>query len=153
MAPKIMDPMPLPEKLRRDRAQVFTTMEQLRNEYGREPSDEEVMDITGIPLKRMLKVKQAMHAKIPLSVYEAGSEDESGTPDITSSSRSPMDDWLDAVYHDSNDIDKVILQYKSGYRGAPILSNQEIAAKLKLSPGAVSQRSAKLQARLGEFNG
>lgn len=35
-----------------------------------------------------------------------------------------------------------------GLHGKPILQNQAIAAKLGISPGAVSQRKARIQAKL-----
>lgn len=153
LAPQITDPMPIPERMRRDRAEIYSAVEQLRNDMGREPTDEEVQEITGIPLKRVLKVKSVQHANIPLSVFEGTDTDEDATPEIAVSRRTPMDDWVDAVYHDSDSIDKIVLQHKSGYRGAQILGNQQIAKLLNISPAAVSQRAARLQARLEEFNG
>jgi DNA-binding NarL/FixJ family response regulator len=42
----------------------------------------------------------------------------------------------------------VILEHALGLHGKPVLQNQQIAKKLRLSPGAVSQRKAKIQAKL-----
>ena len=69
LAPQIVDPLPMSEKLRRDRAQVYSQIENLHNEYGREPSDEEVASVTGLPLKRVIKVRGLMRAGVPLSSF------------------------------------------------------------------------------------
>jgi RNA polymerase primary sigma factor len=125
----------------------------MKTDLGREPSDEELADITGIALPRVIKVRKRMRSRVPFSVAEGEDDDENSGTDVAVSRRTPYDDWVDAVYHDLGEIDKIILQHRSGYRGAEILPNQEIAKKLGLSPAAVSQKAARIQARLDEFNG
>ena len=65
----------------------------------------------------------------------------------------PYDEWVDAVYHDLGEIDRVIMSYRTGFRGAPVLSNGDIAKRLKMTPGAVSQRANRIQGKLDEFYG
>jgi hypothetical protein len=68
------------------------------------------------------------------------------------SSKSPEAVWADYVYHDLSDIDKIVFQHRTGYRGAPQLSNQEIARRLRLSPAAVTQRANRLQAKMNALH-
>lgn len=151
MAPQLHDPMPLPEQLRVDRGRVFGAVEQVTNDLGREPSDEEVAELAKLPLKRVIKVRQMMRAGLPQSVIEERGEDDEDAPDLIAHETTPRDDWHDAVYHDLGDMDRVVMMHRSGYRKAPILTNQEIAKKLNITPSAVTQRAARIQAKLDQF--
>jgi RNA polymerase nonessential primary-like sigma factor len=150
---QIQEPLALPRQLRQDRGAVLRAIDDIQNNLGREASDEEIADSTGLPVKRVVKVRAKMRQGVPLSVIEnqdENDEDDSSYDHVQNAS-TPEQDWLDAVYHDLGDIDRLILQYRTGYRNAPELSNQEIAKRLKLSPSAVSQRAARIQARLDQF--
>mgnify|MGYP001571225807 CR=1 FL=1 len=153
-APQIQEPMVMPERLRRDRGAVLRAIDETQNDLGREASDEEISEATGLPVKRIVKVRSQMRAGMPTSVIENqdDEDDDDSSYDHVQHASSPEEDWLDAVYHDLGDIDRLILQYRSGYRGVPQLSNQEIAKQLKLSPSAVTQRANRIQARLDQFH-
>ena len=47
--------------------------------------------------------------------------------------------------------EQVLLEHKLGYNGKRILSNNDIAKKLKISPGRVSQLTNALSVRLDEY--
>lgn len=148
MAPKIQDPLPRPERLRRDSYAMTNAIDHLTNVIGREPSDEEVADHMKIPVKHVLKLRTRMRSTIPFSTSESEDEDDETSPDIVKSTMTPEDEWRDAVYHDLGDIDRVIFQHRTGYRSHPVLSNMEIAKRLNLSPAAISQRSSRIQKQL-----
>jgi len=152
IAPSINDPLPAPEKFRRDAHLISQHLEAGKNEFGRELTDEELADATGLPPKRVIRVRSRMRAKIPMTVAEEASEDDDSTNDVIGSERTDYDDWTDAVYHDLGDIDKLILQYRTGYRGAEQLSNTDIAKRVGMSPAAVTQRASKIQAKLDQFH-
>jgi DNA-directed RNA polymerase specialized sigma subunit len=94
-----------------------------------------------------------LHAGIPASALDDVEDDEQGGHDPVVYRKTPEDDWHDAVYHDLGDIDRVIMQYRTGYRGYHVLSTNEIAKRLKVSPGLISQRARHIQSRLDEFDG
>ncbi len=56
--------------------------------------------------------------------------------------------WLEIVYDDLDSIDKKIMEFTLGLHGRPQLGNAEIAARLKRTPGAISQRKAKIQQKI-----
>ena len=56
--------------------------------------------------------------------------------------------WLKIVYDDLQPVDQRVMELTLGLNGQSKLSNQEIAARLRISPGAVTQRKAKIQAVL-----
>lgn len=153
LAPQIHDPLPMPERLRRDRAEVASAVEKVQNDLGREASDEEIAELTKLPRRRITKVRQMMQARIPLSAIEESEEDsEQDVPDVVAHQTTPEDEWLDAVYHDLGDIDRLVLQHRTGYRGAEVLPTNEIAKRLRMSPAAVSQRATRIQQRLDAFH-
>jgi hypothetical protein len=69
------------------------------------------------------------------------------------SAKGPIDSTIEFMYHDFGPVDQLILEYTKGMHGKPILSNQDLAKRLKISPGAVSQRKAKIQQQIDESIG
>ena len=152
--PKITDPLPMPERTRRDARAITDAMAAVGDTVGNEISDERISELTGIPVKRVIKVRGQIRRSTSSSAHEAGmGDDDDETPDIVAKAADPYDEWIDATYHDLGETDRLILAYRTGYRGAPVISNSEIARRLKLSPGAVSQRASNIQAKLDAFHG
>lgn len=152
--PKITDPLPMPERMRKDSRALIDAISRAGDVVGTEVSDERLAEITGIPVKRITKVRSLMRKGVSSSAYEEGlGDDDDDTPEIATSSTDPYDEWVDATYHDLDETDKVIMAYRTGYRGAPKLTNGAIAKRLKLTPGAVSQRATRIQERLDAFHG
>lgn len=151
-APAITDPLPLPERMRRDSRDIINALAEAGGLIGTEVSDERLSELTGIPVSRVTKVRGMMRKRLPESSYEEGLGDDDGeVPDVVATETDPYDEWVDAVYHDLGEVDRVIMSYRTGFRGAPVLPTNEIARRMKLSPGAVSQRAAKIQARLDAY--
>ena len=63
---------------------------------------------------------------------------------------SAEDIWLEYVHHDLDPVDKKVLEWKTGLYGKTILSTNEIARRLKITPGAVSQRASKIAMKIEE---
>jgi len=155
-APQISDPMPQPERTRRDSGKIMAAISQAADDIGREPTDEEISELTGLPVRRVTKIRKGIRSRVSESQYTEGfgNDDDSETDrDVTAAERTGYDDWIDAVYHDLPEVDRVVMQYRTGYRGAPVLSNVDIAKRLRLSPAAISQRVSRIQAKLDEYNG
>jgi hypothetical protein len=55
------------------------------------------------------------------------------------------------LYHDLDPHDQVILEYGLGLNGSPKLPAAQIARRLRISPGAVSQRASRIQQQLDEL--
>ena len=122
----------------------------LTDEMGREPTDLELADRTGFSLKRMTKVRK----------YQPGVSEgtlESVDPGLLGSlspalarSQKSRQMWIDMVYQDLPPLEQKIMEHTFGMHGRPTLSNQALAAKLKRSPGAISQRKARIQQSLDQ---
>ena len=152
-APAIQDPIPMPTRQRQELHALTTASDSFSEQFGRDPSDEEMASVMGMPVKKVIKLRSGIRARIPMSVHDEQDEDGEGHPDIAASAHRPFDDWQDAVYHGLGDVDKVIFMHRTGYRSADKLSNNEIAKKTGLSPQVVSSRARRLQAELDSFNG
>jgi len=152
-APRIQEPFVPSERFRKESNDIRNAMNGFTDRMGRDPTDEELADITYIPLKKVIKIRTASRARVPISAVEEANEDNEQGHDIVGSTRSKADDWAEAVYYGLGDLDKLIFMHRSGYRGADKLSNEGIAEKLHLSPQAVSARSRKIQEQLDSFAG
>lgn len=155
LAPKINDPLPVPDQMRRDRSTIINARKQLEEQLGREADDTEISDIAGLPLKRVQKVQRMVRKGIPLSVLDSNNEDDDVdfANSLVGSEHTPEDDWLEAVDHDLQPIDRKILRYRTGYDSHPQLPNIQIAKLLGMSPAAVTQRAARIQQKLDSFHG
>jgi DNA-directed RNA polymerase specialized sigma subunit len=150
LAPDITDPLPPPERFRRHQREIMNASELLSEQLGREVTDEEIAELTSLPPARVSKVRSRMRARIPLSAFEEADEGEGD--ELVAGKHDDYDDWLDAVYHDLGNVDRLILMHRVGYRNADLLSTKEIAERLGMSPAAVSQRASRIQKRLDEFH-
>jgi DNA-directed RNA polymerase specialized sigma subunit len=153
MAPGISNPLSPPERFRRDQQEIDTSYKELEDVLGREPTDEEISEMTGLPVRRVIKVRTRMRARIPISAYEDKDDDDDSNYDIVGSKRDDFDDWLDAVYDELGPVDRLIMMYRTGYRGSEIYPNSVIAKKLNISPSAISQRASRIQSKLDSFYG
>ena len=151
-APRIQEPFVPSERFRKESNDIRMAMNSFTDRMGRDPTDEELADITYIPLKKVIKIRTASRARVPLSAVEEANEDNDQGYDVVGGTRSKADDWAEAVYYGLGDLDKLIFMHRSGYRGADKLSNEQIAEKLHMSPQAVSVRARNIQNQLDSFN-
>ena len=129
----------IPERVRQDMARLGQSSQDLTDQLGREPSDLELADHTGLSIRRIQHVRQS---RLPISGSQAMSplgDDEASSfePAVKVTGRSP--EWLEFLYGDADARDQLILEHLYGLHGKLKLSPQEIARKLNISPGAVSQ--------------
>jgi DNA-directed RNA polymerase specialized sigma subunit len=138
----------VPERVVLDRHVVDTATQELRDELGREPSDGELSERTGYPLKRIGYVR-GYNPSMSQGFFQGVGESTGGSflPNIE---QPASDAWIQLIYDDLDPIDQNIMEYSLGLNGQPVLSNQEIAVKLKRSPGAISQRKQRIQMLLNQ---
>lgn len=118
---------------------------ELIDELGRHPSRAEIADKSGLPLARIQKIL-SLQLPVPGEKSFQGGSDFSEAADQAVESDNNM--WLLAVYYGLNPVNQVIMEHTLGLNGAPKFSNQDIAKRLRITPGAVSQRKNKIQAML-----
>lgn len=138
-------PFSVPDQVRRQLLQLTTTEQEFTEMNGRDPSDIELADKMGLSVARIRKIRR-------FAVPTVGAEQfGEGASDPAVSEASPMDAWMDYVYYDLDPIGRKIMEWKTGRYGHPVLPNVQIARRLRITPSAVTQRLAGIQARIDEF--
>jgi hypothetical protein len=140
----------IPEQVGLDFQRLSEAENELRDQYGRDPTDDELADHTNLSKRRLQKIRKFNQPLAEGTVSKIVDED-SGGGDIASDipgRTSAMDAWMDFVYEDLGPTDKLIMDMTLGRNGKRQAATQDIAQRLRLTPGAVSQRAAKIQAML-----
>jgi DNA-directed RNA polymerase specialized sigma subunit len=147
-AAKTAQMISVPERVLLDRRTVTAASTELQEDLGRDPTDDELADRTGIPTKR-LKYIRTFHPSVNEGRYEAiGEQDENGGGYMPAVQGPGSEAWLHVIYDELPPLDKKIFEHTLGWNGHPKLSNQDIAARLRRSPGYVSQRKLAIQQML-----
>lgn len=135
----------VPERVSIDLYHLRQAEQTFNDEKGRPPSDTELIDRLGFSRKRLLHLRNFMSG----DVSETGvSSPESGAMLPGVARADPAQIMMEYVHHDLDPLDQMILEHKTGLYGKPVLSTNDIAIKLKLSPAAVSQRAKKVSQRV-----
>jgi RNA polymerase primary sigma factor len=140
----------VPERVSADLYRMNQSKQQFMDEHGREPVDQELADHSGLSVKRLAHIQGFAHKEMAESGLHEMDDGDQGVMYPGIAKADPQQVWLEYVHHDAEPIDKQILEWRTGYNGKPKLSVNEIAGKLKITPGAVSQRSAKLAKLIAE---
>ena len=138
----------LPERVTLDQAHLAGIEAELNEDLGRMPSMAELADRSGLSSKRIQHVRRFRQ---PLAEGQFNRVDEEGSGDSAPGVRqAPSTAWHELVYGDLDPINQTIMEYTIGLHGQKRLSNMELARKLGMTPGAVSQRKASIQKLLDQ---
>ena len=137
-----MRPVHAPEVAIRQAAHVNRVQQELSDTLGRDPSPEELADEVGIPMQRIQKIRKMVKPTVSEGTLSETDADEnsSSTPGVSVANK--LDVSQEAVYDSLDARDKAIFDMKTGLHGKAMLSNQEIARRLGVTPALISQRSA-----------
>ena len=137
----------VPERVALDRQSLVDVTREIQDKLGRPPSDVELSDYSGFSSKRIQHVRRF----VPGVAESALSGDEGDPASVRiSGAKGLKSAWMQLVYEDLVPVDQRILEHTLGLHGKPQLSNQALASTLGLSPGAISQRKAKIQQMLDQ---
>ena len=128
----------LPEQLSADFQRLSQHENEFRDKYGRDPSDAETTDITGLSAKRLARIRQV---KMPIAEGQLVGDESSSNKYSDGAAKA----WVDYIYHDLSPTDQVIVDCTLGRNNTPILPASQIAKRLGITNSAVSQRTAKIQ--------
>jgi len=143
----------IPEQVGLDYQKLMSAENELRDSLSRDPSDDEIANSTGLSTRRIGKIR-AFH--MPLAegstVLDTGDDyaDSGGIASAIPGQHAAQDAWLDFVYGDLSTTDKLIMDITLGRNGRKKAGTQEIAKRLNITAGAVSQRAAKIQILLNQ---
>lgn len=142
---KRSNPVKVPERQILEGSALSRYENEFRDEWGREPSVAELADIAGVSIKRIEKIRRNK-----VTVSETGSLNEETGDTMSSNKDDPQEVWAHYIYAGLDPVDQRIYEMVTGYGGSKTFKKTDIAAHLKISPAAVSQRVNKIVAKLQE---
>jgi len=140
----------IPEQVALDFHKLHSAQQELTDQLSREPTDDELADYTNLSGRRINKIR-AFNQPLAegTTTIDSGDGDNTGPAASTiPGNHSHIDAWTDFVYGDLSPTDKLVMDMTLGRNGKRHTSTQEIARRLNITPGAVSQRAAKIQTML-----
>lgn len=143
-----------PQRVLQDHYALRQARDRLADDLGREPSDAELSDASGLPPRRIAKVRRFRpgfaQGQLERTVATADGEEADVAPAVARPE--PIRGLVQFLYHDVDAVDQAILENHFGLNGRTRrLSGVELARRLNLSSSALSQRAARLQAQLDEL--
>lgn len=141
----------IPEQVGLDYGRLTESEAELHDQLGRDPTDDELADHTGLSKRRIQKIRAFNQPVAEGMTTREVTDEESYGGDVASTipnSNRAADAWFNFVYEDLSPVDKLIADMTLGRNGRRKASTQDIARRLNITPGAVSQRAAKIQALL-----
>ena len=149
---KRLRPVRASEVMLRNAAELATVEKRLEDDLGRKPTDEELTDETGWSAKAIAEIRKSSVASVSGGSFGDDDEGEGvSEPGLVRPSRVPY--AAEAVYMGLDDKDKDIFDGKTGMHGKKQTSGSSLADMLKLSPAAVSQRSAAIGRDIADMAG
>lgn len=145
-------PAPIPERAYQQLSELKKTEADFYENKGRVASDSELADMTGMSMRQISKIRG-----MDKRVFSEGSTAFAGENPATSQEITATQnlnfrkDTLDTMYSSFTPQEQIIIEHKLGYNNKPVLSNNDIAKKLRISPGRVSQLTTSLAQRLDEY--
>lgn len=147
-----LSPSPMPERALLQVASLKKVENDFYENYGRMPSDAELTDITGLSAKNIGSIRRLNKRTVNEGQNLYGAEDPSSYGErVQSKEPTYKDDIMHMLYTTLSPSEQVIMEHKLGFNNKPILSNNDIAARLKMSPGRVSQLSNKIADQLDQY--
>jgi DNA-directed RNA polymerase specialized sigma subunit len=142
-----------PEVANQRAAELHSVAKQFESENGREPSDEELADESGMSVAQVGKLRhRVLRAKSESMHMQANSGSGDSFAELPAATEGvPASYSFDIVYESLKPRERAIVDMKTGRNGKP-LSNQEIAKRLGVSAPYVSQVSAGIAKRVQEVH-
>lgn len=123
------------------------------DELGRDPTHEELADKSGLSIKRIKMLQKTIRPVVSEGTFTAGTSqgEDVGSSLPGTESGNVVGNAEEMVYDSLNDRDKMIYDLKTGKHGKAVLSNQEIAKRLGVTPALISQRSQMLALQIRDL--
>jgi len=138
---KQTDLIRVPERAAQLHGAIMGATRSLQEEHGYEPNDSQIADHLGINLSQVRKMQNFHHGLSEGSFGDDGIYSEAAGKPIHSLT-------IDLVADDLGKMDRHILDHTLGINGKSVLPTSELARKLKVSDGYISQRRRSIQQML-----
>jgi DNA-directed RNA polymerase specialized sigma subunit len=135
-----------------DYQKILSAAQQLKEELGRDPTDEEIAERTGYSVEYIVKLRTEIGKTYSQGqILQQQSEEDSSLPAPTTTIETI--DPYKLIYYDSTEEEKYVLEYWFGVNNKERKTKQEIAAELKISKARLNQIIESIEARVNEIQG
>jgi len=137
-------PVKMPEAASSRAAELNRMHLEFKDEHDRDPTHEELADVSGVNLKRVKDLMERSRAVISESALTAGMDADmlsGGMPAIHSAPGTSMSEVGEEVYKSLDPRSKAIYDFSTGLHGKETLQKTAIVKRLGVSPAFVSQQS------------
>ena len=139
-----MNVLGMPERLMMASQRLESAELELEDNLGRSPTTDELADHMGLSVKQIERIRRGSHARNTGSYDTPDEEGNISSPTVRRSlPQKYLHEYVLSAL-DSDPVSRTIYENDVGLYGRTPLSNQDLASKLRLSPGAVSQRRKKI---------
>lgn len=138
-------PIRVPERVVLDSMRLNRAHAELADTLYRDPTDDELADFTGMSPRRIVRLRQQSRPVAESAATMVDDEGNENTPGVVNNT--PQEILAEYVRSELSPADQLLLDYATGNAGRERLPGHAIAAKLGISPSAVSQRLARIQGR------
>jgi DNA-directed RNA polymerase specialized sigma subunit len=135
----------LPEGQIRQIGPIREAVSDLTSKFGREPTTDELADHLGMPVKQITRLRRNLRSDL---LEEGG-----GLDNIEHYNTDPGFERAMMAYYQLTDMEKLVFDFSLGAHGQPRLKPTEIASRLKISNGRVSQLKTSLGQKLKPYLG
>ncbi len=145
-----MRPLRTSELAIRQAAEADRLRKELSDTLGRDPSDGELADETGLSVARLRTLRKRVKPTIYETAFE--SQDSEAASLLPGTVDTDKLDMAEAIVYDSiNARDKIIYDLKVGRHGRAAIPNHQIAKRLGVTPALISQRSAQIALQIQDL--
>jgi len=146
-----LKPISTPELQSRKAAEINESNKRLTAELGRTPTDIELADYIGISPKKINKIREQIKPVLATSQLDTSDITDNNPVEPTLVNVATIGTAKDMVYNSLPVKYKFVFDHKTGI-GGEVLSNQEIAKQLGITPSMVSQMSSDIANRIIKVN-
>lgn len=151
---EVATPVHVSELAFRQAAAVEAVRQQLADDLGDEPTDDQIADEVGISPTRIKHLRDTVRPVAYDAAFQIEESSEAVEPSVVNMGTDPsLDAAVEMVLDGLDDRDKLIYELKTGIGGKAALDNQSIAKRLGITPSYVSQRSAIISQQILETMG
>ncbi len=142
---QMQQPLYMPDRAMLQLRKLRQAEQEIQAEHDREPSMAELADYTGLPMKRISQLRG-----LPMPAAAGQLRSEEGDVYEPAVAQPTSNAWAEIVYESLDPSNQKVMEWTLGLHGQPRMPVQEIARRMRLSAGAISQRRAMIEARMQE---
>jgi RNA polymerase sigma factor (sigma-70 family) len=117
----------------------------LTQKFGHEPSAAQLADHMGVPLAHVAKLRRILRKDL---LEEAGGVEDAGAIEHDADYEKAM-----LAYYSMSEVEKLVFDYTLGAHGQGVLSTNELASKLKITAGRISQIKKRIAEKIVPYLG